>query len=289
MPGTPVIYYGDEIGMGDNIYLGDRNGVRTPMQWTGDRNAGFSRADPARLYAPPIMDPVYGYQAINVEAQERAPFSLLNWMKRMIGLRKQTTVFGRGTIEFLPALNRKVLAFVRRYQDEIVLCVANLARTVQPVELDLSRFKGMTLVEMLGLTEFPRIGDLPYVLTLGPYAFYWFRVQQPSPAITARATDRVRDAAEPCRRRRCRREAPAPARRRRVGDAPRRQRADVDRAGSAAALPATAALVRRQGPRGQEGPLRRLGHAAAQPAAAVPHHRRRSSSTTAVIITTSCR
>ncbi len=195
MPGTPVIYYGDEIGMGDNIYLGDRNGVRTPMQWTGDRNAGFSRADPARLYAPPIMDPVYGYQAINVEAQERAPFSLLNWMKRMIGLRKQTAVFGRGTIEFLPALNRKVLAFVRRYQDEIVLCVVNLARTVQPVELDLSRFKGMTLVEMLGLTEFPRIGDLPYVLTLGPYAFYWFRVQQPAPAITARVPDR--GAAEP--------------------------------------------------------------------------------------------
>ena len=123
MPGTPIIYYGDEIGMGDNIYLGDRNGVRTPMQWTGDRNAGFSRADPARLYAPPIMDPVYGYQAINVEAQERAPFSLLNWMKRMIGLRKQATVFGRGTIEFLPAQNRKVLAFVRRYQDEVVLCV----------------------------------------------------------------------------------------------------------------------------------------------------------------------
>jgi maltose alpha-D-glucosyltransferase/alpha-amylase len=190
MPGTPVIYYGDEIGMGDNIYLGDRNGVRTPMQWTGDRNAGFSRADPARLYAPPIMDPVYGYQAINVEAQERAPFSLLNWMKRMIGLRSQTAVFGRGTIQFLPALNRKVLAFVRHHEDEIVLCVVNLARTVQPVELDLSRFKGMTLVEMLGLTEFPRIGDLPYVLTLGAYAFYWFRVQQPAPAITARIPDR---------------------------------------------------------------------------------------------------
>ena len=194
MPGTPVIYYGDEIGMGDNIYLGDRNGVRTPMQWTGDRNAGFSRADPARLYAPPIMDPVYGYQAINVEAQERAPFSLLNWMKRMIGLRKQSTVFGRGTIEFLPAQNRKVLAFVRRYQDEIVLCVANLARTVQPVELDLSRFKGMTPVEMLGLTEFPRIGELPYFLTLGPYAFYWFRLQQ-APAGASRPASRPETAA----------------------------------------------------------------------------------------------
>ena len=166
LPGTPVIYYGDEIGMGDNIYLGDRNGVRTPMQWTGDRNAGFSRADPARLYAPPIMDPVYGYQAINVEAQERAPFSLLNWMKRMIALRKQFKVFGRGTLEFLHPPNRKVLAYVRRHEDELVLCVANLSRTVQPVELDLSAFTGMTPVEMLGLTEFPRIGELPYFLTL---------------------------------------------------------------------------------------------------------------------------
>ena len=198
MPGTPVIYYGDEIGMGDNIYLGDRNGVRTPMQWTGDRNGGFSRADPARLYAPPIMDPVYGYQAVNVEAQERAPFSLLNWMKRMIGLRKQSAVFGRGTIEFLPARNRKVLAYVRRDQDDIVLCVANLARSVQPVELDLSRFKGMTPVEMLGLTEFPRIGDVPYVLTLSPYSFYWFRVQQAPAPVTARvAPDMVADVPAP--------------------------------------------------------------------------------------------
>jgi maltose alpha-D-glucosyltransferase/alpha-amylase len=186
MPGTPIIYYGDEIGMGDNIYLGDRNGVRTPMQWTGDRNGGFSRADPARLYAPPIMDPVYGHQALNVEAQERAPFSLLNWMKRMIGLRKQSRVFGRGTIEFLPAQNRKILAYVRRYQDEIVLCVANLARSVQPVELDLSRFKGLIPVEMLGLTEFPKIGDAPYFLTLSPYSFYWFRLQQSPAALTAR-------------------------------------------------------------------------------------------------------
>jgi maltose alpha-D-glucosyltransferase/alpha-amylase len=186
MPGTPVIYYGDEIGMGDNIYLGDRNGVRTPMQWTGDRNGGFSRADPARLYAPPVMDPVYGYEALNVEAQERSPFSLLNWMKRMIGLRKQTTVFGRGAIEFLPAKNRKILPYVRRDGDDIVLCVANLSRSVQPVELDLSRFKGMTPVEMLGLSEFPRIGDQPYFLTLGPYAFYWFKIQQVPSSITAR-------------------------------------------------------------------------------------------------------
>ena len=171
MPGTPIIYYGDEIGMGDNIYLGDRNGVRTPMQWTSDRNGGFSRADPARLFAPPIMDPVYGFQAINVEAHERSPFSLLNWMKRMIGLRKQTQVFSRGSIEFLRARNRKVLAYVRKHNDETILCVANLARSVQPVELDLSRFKGMVPVEMLGMTEFPRIGDLPYFLTLGGYAF----------------------------------------------------------------------------------------------------------------------
>jgi maltose alpha-D-glucosyltransferase/alpha-amylase len=186
MPGTPIVYYGDEIGMGDNIYLGDRNGVRTPMQWTGDRNGGFSRADPARLYAPPIMDPVYGFQAINVEAQEHAPFSLLNWMKRMIGLRKQFKVFGRGSIEFLPGHNRKVFAYVRRYQDETVLCVANLSRTVQPAELDLSRFKGMTPVEMLGLTEFPRIGELPYFLTLGGYTCYWFRIQQAPTPVTAR-------------------------------------------------------------------------------------------------------
>jgi maltose alpha-D-glucosyltransferase/alpha-amylase len=197
MPGTPIIYYGDEIGMGDNIYLGDRNGVRTPMQWTGDRNGGFSRADPARLYAPPIMDPVYGYQAINVEAQERAPFSLLNWMKRMIGLRKESTVFGRGTIEFLPAHNRKVLAYVRRYQDDVVLCIANLARSVQPVELDLSRFKGMTPVEMLGITELPRIGDLPYFLTLAPYAFYWFRLQQAPSALTARVAPETATGVQP--------------------------------------------------------------------------------------------
>ena len=186
MPGTPIIYYGDEIGMGDNIYLGDRNGVRTPMQWTGDRNAGFSRADPARLFAPPIMDPVYGFQAINVEAQERAPYSLLNWMKRMIGLRKQFKVFGRGSIEFLQAENRKVLAYVRKYGDDVILCVANMARSVQPVELDLTKFKGMTPVEMLGFTEFPRIGELPYFLTLPGYSFYWFRLQLAPTPISAR-------------------------------------------------------------------------------------------------------
>ncbi len=188
LPGTPVIYYGDEIGMGDNIYLGDRNAVRTPMQWTGDRNAGFSRADAARVYAPLIADPVYGYTSVNVEAQERSPFSLLNWMKRMITLRKQHQLFGRGSIEFLPGQNRKVLAYVRRYQDDIVLCVANLARTIQPVELDLSRYRGMSPVEMLGQTEFPRIGEQPYFLSLGAYAFNWFRLQQTAPTITERTT-----------------------------------------------------------------------------------------------------
>ena len=189
MPGTPVIYYGDELGMGDNIYLGDRNGVRTPMQWTGDRNGGFSRADPARLYAPPIMDPVYGYQAINVEAQARSAYSILSWMRRMLGLRKQLPVFGRGTIEFLPAQNRKALIYIRQLGDETILCVANLSRSVQPVEIDLSRFKGMMPIEMLGLTEFPRIGDLPYFLTIGPYAFYWFRLQPTSSAASRVATD----------------------------------------------------------------------------------------------------
>jgi maltose alpha-D-glucosyltransferase/alpha-amylase len=190
LPGTPVIYYGDEIGMGDNIYLGDRNGVRTPMQWTGDRNGGFSRTDPARLFAPVVMDPVYGYQSVSVEAQERSPFSLLNWMKRMIALRKQFKVFGRGTLEFLRAPNRKILAYVRRYEDELVLCVTNLSRTVQPVELDLSAFAGMIPVEMLGLTEFPKIGQQPYFLTVPPYYFYWFRLQiAPAPVAAQRAPE----------------------------------------------------------------------------------------------------
>jgi maltose alpha-D-glucosyltransferase/alpha-amylase len=186
MPGTPVIYYGDEIGMGDNVYLGDRNGVRTPMQWSSDRNGGFSRADPGRLFLPAIMDPVHGYDAINVEAQERSPFSLLNWMKRMIAQRKQHPVFGRGSIEFISTSNRKVLTYVRRHEGEIVLCVANLARTVQPVEIMLPQFAGLTPVEMLGQTEFPRIGELPYFLTLAPYGFYWFRLQEAHTPMTAR-------------------------------------------------------------------------------------------------------
>jgi maltose alpha-D-glucosyltransferase / alpha-amylase len=176
-PGTPILYYGDEIGMGDNLFLGDRNGVRTPMQWTGDRNAGFSRADPARLYSPVIMDPVYGYQAVNVEAQESDKASLLHWMRNMIRLRRLFTVFGRGTIEFLQPANRRVLAYVRRFGDDVLLCVANLSRSAQPCELDLRAFAGMVPVEMLGYTEFPAIGELPYFLTLGPYGFYWFELQ----------------------------------------------------------------------------------------------------------------
>ncbi len=187
LPGTPVIYYGDEIGMGDNIYLGDRNSVRTPMQWTGDRNGGFSRADAARLYAPLITDPVYGFAAVNVEAQERAPFSLLNWMKRLIGLRKLHPVLGSGALEFVPSPNRKVLAYVRRDESDTILCIANLSRSVQPVELDLSPFRGMIPVEMLGQTEFPRIGEQPYFLSLGAYGFNWFRLQ-PAPPSTAERT-----------------------------------------------------------------------------------------------------
>jgi len=186
-PGTPIVYYGDEIGMGDNIYLGDRNGVRTPMQWSSDRNAGFSRADPARLYAPPIQDPVYGYQAINVEAQEQYPFSLINYMKRLIAMRKQHRVFGRGTLEFVACANRKVLAYLRRDEKETILIVANLSRTVQPAELDLKSFAGLVPVEMTGLTDFPRIGDAPYFLTLGPYASYWFALQHETVQTTARA------------------------------------------------------------------------------------------------------
>jgi maltose alpha-D-glucosyltransferase/alpha-amylase len=186
MPGTPIIYYGDEIGMGDNVYLGDRNGVRTPMQWSSDRNAGFSRADPARLYFPVIMDPVYGYEAINVEAQERSPYSLLHWMKRMIALRRQHSVFGRGTIEFIRTDNRKVLTYVRRHGDDVVLCVANLSRAVQPVEIPLARFSGLAPVEMLGQTQLPRIGEDPYFLTLAPYGFYWFQLQEAVVPVTAR-------------------------------------------------------------------------------------------------------
>src|SRR5271165_4274503 len=165
MPGTPVIYYGDEIGMGDNVFLRDRDGVRTPMQWSFDRNGGFSRADPERLYLPPIMDPVYGYQAINVEAQLRDPSSLLSWTKRILAVRKTSQAFGRGARRFLKPGNRKILAYLREYGDDSLLCVANLSRSAQPVELNLASFKGRVPVEMLGRTAFPPIGDLPYLLT----------------------------------------------------------------------------------------------------------------------------
>ncbi len=177
LPGTPVLYYGDEIGMGDNIYLGDRDGVRTPMQWSGDRNAGFSKADFARLYAPPIMDTIYGYQAINVEAQERDPSSLLKWMKRLIALRKRYKVFGRGTLEFLHPRNRTILAYVRELEDERILVVANLSKQIQPAEIDLSQFNGQTPVEMFGRVSFPTITDSTYFLSLAPSSCIWFQLE----------------------------------------------------------------------------------------------------------------
>jgi maltose alpha-D-glucosyltransferase / alpha-amylase len=176
MPGSPILYYGDEIGMGDNFFIGDRNGVRTPMQWSPDRNAGFSRADPQRLYLPPIMDAVYGYPSTNVEAQSRDPSSLLSWTKRMLTVRKTSQAFGRGARRFLRPGNRKILAYLREFGDDTILCVANLSRSAQPVELNLSSFKGRVPVEMLGRTAFPPIGELPYLLTISAYGFYWFRL-----------------------------------------------------------------------------------------------------------------
>ena len=181
-PGTPIIYYGDEIGMGDNIYLGDRNGVRTPMQWTPDRNGGFSRADPARLYAPTIMDPVYGYESVNVEAQSRSLSSLLSATKRLIAVRKSTLAFGRGTMTFIRPENRSVLCYVRQYRDEVILCVANLSRSAQATELDLSAWKDRIPLEMLGRSRFPAIGELPYMITLAPYGFYWFELRLRDPS-----------------------------------------------------------------------------------------------------------
>jgi maltose alpha-D-glucosyltransferase/alpha-amylase len=178
LPGTPIIYYGDEIGMGDNIYLGDRNGVRTPMQWDGGWNAGFSSADPESLYAALILNPLYGYQAVNVQSQKRSPHSLLSWMRRIIQVRKSTAVFGRGSMEFLYPKNHRVLAYVRQLGGETVLVVNNLSSSAQAVELDLSRHKGSILIEMFGRNLFPRVGDLPYLLTLGPYQFYWFRLRR---------------------------------------------------------------------------------------------------------------
>ena len=192
MPGTPLIYYGDEIGMGDNIYLGDRNGVRTPMQWSADRNAGFSNANPQRLFLPIINDPEYHSETINVEAQQNNPYSLLWWMKRMIALRKRYKAFGRGTIEFLQPANGKILIFLRRHEEECIMVVANLSRFAQYLELDLSAFKEMVPVEIFGRSEFPPIGELPYFLTLGPHSFYWFSLEpKPAARIQAEEGDRV--------------------------------------------------------------------------------------------------
>jgi maltose alpha-D-glucosyltransferase / alpha-amylase len=176
LPGSPVLYYGDEIGMGDNVFLGDRDGVRPPMHWTGDRNGGFSSADFAQLYLPPLMDPVYGYPAVNVEAQLRTPTSLLRWLHRFVELRKQHPVFGLGTYEPLQPSNPRIFAHVRRWEEDIVLCVHNLARSAQAAELDLAQFAGLVPEEMIGQTRFPPIGELPYLLTFGPRGFYWFRL-----------------------------------------------------------------------------------------------------------------
>jgi maltose alpha-D-glucosyltransferase/alpha-amylase len=189
LPGSPVMYYGDEIGMGDNIWAGDRDGVRTPMQWTPDRNGGFSTADPQRLYLQTLTDPIYGYQAINVEAQQRNPGSLLHWTKRMIEIRKRHPVFGLGGYEELSSSNPSVLAFVREHPEagdpeaqdpgDRILCVNNLSRFPQPVELDLRRFRGITPIECMGGVIFPPIGELPYLLTLPGHGFYWFQLPEP--------------------------------------------------------------------------------------------------------------
>jgi maltose alpha-D-glucosyltransferase/alpha-amylase len=178
LPGSPILYYGDEIGMGDNIYLGDRNGVRTPMQWSGGWNAGFSTTDPERLTQPLISNPLYGYQAVNVESQRRSDHSLLNWMRRLISVRKSTQVFGRGSTTFLKPTNHRVLAYLRTLGKEQVLVVCNLSSSAQAVELDLSALAGALPIEMFGKSLFPRIGELPYMLTLGPYAFYWFKLRR---------------------------------------------------------------------------------------------------------------
>ncbi|MFC0009896.1 maltose alpha-D-glucosyltransferase [Devosia nitrariae] len=182
MPGTPIVYYGDEIGMGDNYYLGDRDGVRTPMQWSADRNADFSRVNPQQLYLPTIQDPIYGYQAINVETQQSDPSSLLNWMRRMIAVRQQHKAFGRGSMTLLYPRNRKILAYVREHEGERILCVANLSRAAQAVEIDLSRFKGAVPIELSGYSVFPPIGDLPYLVTLPAYGFFWFLLTEDAEA-----------------------------------------------------------------------------------------------------------
>jgi maltose alpha-D-glucosyltransferase/alpha-amylase len=177
LPGSPFLYYGDEIGMGDNVYLGDRNGVRTPMQWNGGINAGFSDADPERLYLPVVSSPLYGYQAVNVAAQRSSPSSLLSWTQRLIRVRRGSSALGRGSFERLEPLNHRVLAFVRRYESETILAVFNLAASAQAVALDLSLLDGAIPIEMFGGGLFPRIGRGDYVLSLGPYDFYWFKLR----------------------------------------------------------------------------------------------------------------
>ncbi len=188
MPGTPVIYYGDEIGMGDNVYLGDRNGVRTPMQWSPDRNAGFSSANPQKLFLPVNIDPAYHYEAVNVESQQENPNSLLSWTKRLIALRKQYRAFGRGTLEFLLPSNQRVLAYLRRYEDETILVVANLSRFAQAVQLDLHKFSGYTPVELFGKTDFPPIDETYYAMTLGPNSFFWFALEKREVEMTIKVT-----------------------------------------------------------------------------------------------------
>lgn len=177
LPGSPIIYYGDEIGMGDNVHLGDRNGVRTPMQWTADRNGGFSKADPSRLYLPAISDSVYGYQATNVEGQRQSPHSLLHWMRKMIGVRKHHPAFGRGTLTFLRPRNDKVLAYCREYRGDQLLLVHNLAGSAQSVDLDLTKYQGSVPIELFGNSRFPTIGKELYTLSLGPYGYYWFMLR----------------------------------------------------------------------------------------------------------------
>jgi maltose alpha-D-glucosyltransferase/alpha-amylase len=180
LPGSPVIYYGDEIGMGDNIYIGDRKGVRTPMQWSGDRNAGFSRADPSQLYQAVLLDPMYHYQAINVEAQLRSPTSLLCWLRRLIRVRQKYPVFAVGSLQFVACENRRVVAYLRRDQNQTVLVVNNLSAQAQPAELDLRAFTGLVPVEMLGNHPFPTIGERPYFLSLNPHSFFWFHLDRPT-------------------------------------------------------------------------------------------------------------
>ncbi|MET7599886.1 maltose alpha-D-glucosyltransferase, partial [Streptomyces sp. NPDC005481] len=187
LPGSPILYYGDEIGMGDNIWLGDRDAVRTPMQWTPDRNAGFSTCDPGRLSLPTIMDPVYGYQVTNVEASMSSPSSLLHWTRRMIEIRKQNKAFGLGSYTELPSTNPAVIAFLREYKDDLVLCVHNFSRFAQPTELDLREFDGRHPVELIGGVRFPAIGELPYLLTLAGHGFYWFRLRALSSRVIRRS------------------------------------------------------------------------------------------------------